>query len=105
MSATNFQAGYTILPPILSAQNSLEKLDGDIIVEDINGRNLDINSNSLDRNGNTVDLNGNSMYTSESTQTTVDGLTGSHGSPRKQNGLPSAPFSSILQQSLQFEYR
>lgn len=77
MSTQTFGGGYSVLPPILSAQNSQEDLD-------ITGKTVDINSNNVKKSGN---LNSNiELGARQCTQGSVV-------------EIPSTPFSSILQQT------
>lgn len=82
MSAQTFGGGYSILPPILSAQNSQEDLD-------IAGKAVDINSNNVNKSGN---LNSN---------TELGARQCTRGSVVE---IPNTPFSSILQQTQNLKF-
>lgn len=80
MTSTQFEGGFSVLPPIISEDNYKE--------------NLDLNSNKVDKNCSNSsrvvikdineDINSNSIDT--------------YGKGREGlNSLPEAPFSSILQ--------
>lgn len=104
MSGQNFQGGYTVLPPILSAQNSEEKLAVNGHSKDNNGIHVELSRDGAAKSGNSLDINSNSVDNTE-TEKSVSDLSTSQGTQKNGTELPQAPFSSIVQQKLLFEDR
>lgn len=96
MSSKSFEGGFSVLPPILSARNSEEKLAIHSNNVDVNGNSTAVNNNNVSEISNCLDKNSNSA--------SKDLISGSEGTQSNGIDLPRAPFSSILPQSLHLTF-